>query len=99
MIVITQTAARSTLELLTPDRRRPTLTDASVDRCYDRAGVEALARDRLAASGRTVTFTVAHLDGGTVASAARTRIDEGCAVIVGFGPADDGYGIEVAIWH
>jgi hypothetical protein len=72
------------------------LPDESTERCYDRAGVEALARERLAASGRTVTFRVEHLDGGSV-QRFQDRIDDGCSVIPGFSPAADGYGIEVTI--
>jgi hypothetical protein len=94
-VTITLTAARSTLDLLD---RVADLADASIERCYDRAGAEALARERLAASGRTVTFRVEHLDGGTV-ERFQDRIDEGCTVIVGFGSAADGYGIEVALRH
>lgn len=92
-VIITLSAARSTLDLLD---RVADLADASTERCYDRAGAEALARERLAASGRTVTFRVEHLDGGSV-ERFQDRIDEGCSVIVGFGSAADGYGIEVTI--
>ena len=92
-VTITLTAARSTLDLLD---RLTDLPDASIERCYDRAGAETLARERLAASGRTVKFNVEHLDGGSV-QRFQDRIDEGCSVIVGFGSAADGYGIEVAI--
>jgi hypothetical protein len=92
-VLVMTGAARSTLELLD---RLGDLAVASIARCYDRAGAEALARERLAASGRTVTFRVEHLGGGSV-DAFQDRIDQGCSVIPGFGPADDGYGIVVTI--
>lgn len=92
-VIVTTGAARSTLELLDHLGDLPV---ASTARCYDRAGAEALARERLAASGRTVTFRVEHLDGGSV-KALQDRIDDGCSVIPGFGAADDGYGIVVTI--
>jgi hypothetical protein len=92
-VIVTVSAARSTLELLDHLGDLPV---ASTARCYDRAGAEALARGRLAASGRTVTFRIEHLDGGSV-KAFQDRIDQGCSVIPGFGAADDGYGIVVTI--
>jgi hypothetical protein len=92
-VIVMQGPARSTLELLD---QLDDLAVASTARCYDRAGAEALARERLAASGRTVTFHIEHLDGGSV-DAFQDRIDEGCSVIPGFSPADDGYGIVVTI--
>jgi hypothetical protein len=85
--------ARSTVALLD---RLGDLATASLARCYDREGAEALARERLAASGRTVTFDIEHLDGGSVKEF-QDRIDEGCSVIPGFRAADDGYGIVVTI--
>ncbi len=92
-VLVMRGAARSTLALLD---RLGDLATASTARCYDRAGAEALARDRLAASGRTVTFRVEHLEGGSV-QPFQDRIDDGCSVIPGFGAADDGYGIVVTI--
>jgi hypothetical protein len=92
-VLVMVVAARSTLKLLD---HMGDLATASTERCYDRAGVEALAREWLAATGRTVTFRVEHLDGGSV-KAFQDRIDEGCSVIPGFGPASDGYGIVVSI--
>lgn len=92
-VIVTLVAARSTLELLD---HLGDLAAASTARCYDRVGAEALARERLAASGRTVTFRIEHLDGGSV-QAFQDRIDQGCSVIPGFGAADDGYGIVVTI--
>jgi hypothetical protein len=92
-VLVTLGAARSTQALL--DRLND-LTTASIARCYDRAGAEALARQRLAASGRVVTFRIEHLDGGSM-KAFQDRIDQGCSVIPGFGSAADGYGIVVTI--
>jgi hypothetical protein len=93
VVLVTTGAARSTYELLD---RLGDLTAASIARCYDRAGVEALARDRLAASGRTVSFSYDHLESGSV-DALEDRIDDGCSVIPGFSAADDGYGIVVVV--
>jgi hypothetical protein len=92
-VLVMKGAARSTYVILDA---LGDLATASTARCYDRAGAEALARDRLAATGRTVTFRYEHLDGGSV-KAFQDRIDEGCSVIPGFGAADDGYGIVVTI--
>jgi hypothetical protein len=92
-VLVTTGAARSTYELLDG---LGDLTTASIARCYDRTGVEALARDRLAASGRTVTFSYDHLESGSV-DELQDRIDDGCSVIPGFAAADDGYGIVVVI--
>jgi hypothetical protein len=92
-VTVSSGAARSTLALLD---RLGDLAVASTARCYDRAGAEALARARLASSGRTVTFRVEHLDGGSV-KPFQDRIDQGCSVIPGFGAAEDGYGIVVTI--
>ena len=92
-VLVMQGAAQSTYELLDS---LGDLATASTARCYDRAGAEALARDRLAASRRTVTFRLEHLDGGSV-KAFQDRIDEGCSVIPGFAAASDGYGIVVTI--
>jgi hypothetical protein len=92
-VIVTVVAARSTLDLL---NRLEGLPDVSAERCYDRAGVEALARKRIVASGHPLTFRVEHLDGGSVDNL-QSRIDEGCSVIAGFSPAPDGYGIVVAI--
>jgi hypothetical protein len=92
-VIVMKGAARLTFDLLD---ELGDLAVASTARCYDRAGAEALARERLAASGRTVTFRIEHLDGGSV-EAFQDRIDQGCSVIPGFGPADDGYGIVVTI--
>jgi hypothetical protein len=92
-VLVSTGAARSTLAILD---RLDDLAVASTARCYDRAGAEALARGRLAASGRTVTFRIEHLAGGSV-KAFQDRIDQGCSVIPGFGAAGDGYGIVVTI--
>jgi hypothetical protein len=93
-VTVTVTAARSTLDLLSGDF--DDLAEASTERCYDRAGAESLARQRIAPTGRAVTFRHEHLDGGSTEPFQR-RLDEGCAVIPGFGAAGDGYGIEVTI--
>jgi hypothetical protein len=92
-VLVMAVAARSTLELL---NRLDDLPDASVARCYDRAGAEALARDRIASPRHPVTFRHEHLDSGSVEKL-QARIDEGCSVIAGFGTAPDGYGIVVTI--
>jgi hypothetical protein len=92
-VLVTAGPAQSTLALLDGLGDLPA---ASTARCYDRAGAETLARTRLAASGRTVSFSIEHLAGGSV-KAFQDRIDEGCSVIPGFSAADDGYGIVVTI--
>jgi hypothetical protein len=92
-VLVMGVAARSTLDLLNGLERLP---DESAERCYDRAGVEALARDRIAADGHPLTFRVGHLDSGSVDNL-QARIDEGCSVIAGFDAAADGYGIVVMI--
>jgi hypothetical protein len=91
--LIMPVAARSTLALL---NTLESLPDESAARCYDRAGAEALARERIASPGHPLTFSVEHLESGSV-EPLQSRIDEGCSVIAGFSPAADGYGIVVTI--
>jgi hypothetical protein len=92
-VIVMGVAARSTLDLLNGLDELPA---ASAERCYDRAGAETLARERIASPGHRVTFRVEHLDSGSVDNL-QARLDEGCSVIAGFGAAPDGYGIVVTI--
>jgi hypothetical protein len=96
-VIVTANAARSTLDLLDS----PGLTglvDESAARCYDDAGAEALARQRLESPKHTVTVQFEHFDGESV-EPLQSRIDEGCSVIAGFGTTGDAYGIRVVIRH
>jgi hypothetical protein len=90
VVLVTLLAARSTLDRVAA---AGDLAGASADRCLDVAGAEALARRRL---GDGVAFRVRHFEGESV-EPLQSRRDEGCAVIGGYGPRSDGYGIEVEI--
>jgi hypothetical protein len=92
-VLVMAVAARSTLELLNGLEKLPY---ESAARCYDRAGVEALARERIASPRHPLTFDIGHLESGSV-DMLQDRIDDGCSVIAGFGAARDGYGIVVSI--
>jgi hypothetical protein len=99
-LIVTPSPRRSTLELLyAPGGPGTRVMDASGDRCYSAGELEQLVRDRLPAGGRTLTFaTAARPAGSDIAGARGERLDEGCAVIVGFSPTSDDRGIEVEIW-
>ena len=89
---------RSTLDLL--DGPGVRVMDASGDRCYDVEGIKRLVRERLPAGGRTLSFHLGTLPEGTGIMGARgERLDEGCAIIVGFMPTPDDRGIVVEIWR
>jgi hypothetical protein len=92
-VLVMGVPARSTQELLNTLERLP---GESAARCYDRAGAEALAGERIASARHPLTFRVEHLESGSVENL-QARIDEGCSVIAGFGAAADGYGIVVTI--
>jgi hypothetical protein len=98
-VLILPQAHRSTLDLLyAPDRGvARELEDASGARCYTRESLETLVRRRLEPTGRAVTFT-AYRGGGELGDARRERLADGCVVIAGLSPADDGLGIEVEVW-
>lgn len=98
-LIVTPSPRRSTLDLLYggPGVR---VMDATGERCYSVESVEQLVRDRLPADGRTLTFTTGSRPAETGIMGARgRRLDEGCAVIVGFAPTADDRGIEVEIWR
>jgi len=89
---------RSTLELL--DGPGVRVMDASGERCYDVDGIKRLVRDRLPTGGRHLSFSLGSLPEGTGIMGARgDRLDEGCAIIVGFMPTPDDTGIVVEIWR
>jgi hypothetical protein len=97
-LIVTPGPRRSTLDLLYggPGVR---VMDATGARCYSVAGLEQLVRDRLPVGDRALTFTVGSRPAETEIMGPRgDRLDEGCAVIVGFSPTDDDRGIEVEIW-
>jgi hypothetical protein len=87
-------ASRSTTELLYgAGGLAPRLQDASGERCFTRAGLEAMAR-RLA--GRALTFTTGVVNGEPTGARGRRRA-EGCAIVSDVYPAADGRGVVVAI--
>jgi hypothetical protein len=90
-------AARSTTDLLYGrDSLAAQIEDASGERCYTTAGLEALARQRLSGTGRAVSFRTGEISGEPIGPRAQ-RMREGCAIVYGVGPAADGYGIVVEI--
>jgi len=97
-LVVTPGPRRSTLDLL--DGPGVRVMDASGARCYTVDGIERLVRDRLPAGGRTLTFTTGSRPEGTgIVGARGDRLDEGCAIIVGFMPTPDDRGIVVEVWR
>ncbi len=99
-LIVTPGPSRSTLDLLfTPASPAVRVMDASGERCYSVAGLEQLVHDRLPAGDRALTFTVGSRPAETdIVGPRGDRLDEGCAVIVGFVPSGDDLGIEVEIW-
>ena len=91
---------RSTDDLLHgPGRLAPTLQDASGERCYrpDELAEQVRRRVAAAAPDRSVTL-VQRVDAGLELRDARgLRLDQGCAVVVGVGPAADGHDLVVEI--
>jgi len=97
-LIVSPSPRRSTLELLGGPGIR--VMDASGDRCYSVEGIERLVRDRLPAGGRRLSFTTGSRPPGTgIVGARGDRLDEGCAIIVGFMPTPDDRGIVVEIWR
>jgi hypothetical protein len=89
---------RSTLDLL--DGPGVRVMDASGDRCYDVDGIKQLVRDRLPAGGRTLSFSLGTRPEGTgIVGARGSRLDDGCAIIVGMTATPDDRGIVVEIWR
>ena len=74
----------------------PELQDLSGERCYAAAELQAEVRARIAATGRTVSFTTS-TDSGEPFGARGERLAEGCAIVSDVTPAGDGRGIVVAI--
>ena len=99
-LIVTPGPSRSTFELLfSPQGPANRVMDASGERCYSVEGVEQLVRDRLPAGDRTLTFTTRSRPPEVdIAGARGKRLDDGCAVLVGFSPTADDRGIEVEIW-
>jgi len=97
-LVVMPGPRRSTLDLL--DGPGVRVMDASGDRCYGVDGIKELVRDRLPAGGRHLSFTLGTRPEGTGIMGARgKRLDEGCAIIVGFMPTADDRGIVVEVWR
>jgi hypothetical protein len=97
-LIVTPGPRRSTLDLL--DGPGVRVMDASGERCYTVDGIERLVRDRLPAGGRALSFTTSSRPAGTgIVGARGDRLDEGCAIIVGFMPTPDDRGIVVEIWE
>jgi hypothetical protein len=96
-VLVTVNASRSTLDLLDSPATMA-VVDASTARCYDDAGAEALARERLESPRHPATVRFEHFKGKSV-EPLQSRLDEGCSVIAGFGTAGDAYGIRVVIRH
>jgi hypothetical protein len=70
----------------------PALAEESGARCYTVEGLEALVRQRVAPTGRRVTFKVGDaLGGGTGTRAA------GCAVVEKVGPDPNGHDLVALI--
>lgn len=96
-VIVTQGASRSTNDLLDSPVGMA-LVNESTARCYDDAGAEALARERLESPQHPVTVELEHFDGKSV-EPLQSRIDDGCSVIAGLGTVGDAYGIRVVIRH
>jgi hypothetical protein len=97
-LIVTPTPRRSTLDLLDGPGIR--VMDASGERCYSVDGIERLVRDRLPAGDRRLRFTTGSRPPGTgIVGARGDRLDEGCAIIVGFMPTPDDRGIVVEVWR
>jgi hypothetical protein len=77
------------------------LQDASGERCYDRAGLEAMVRERVARTGRSLDLYAAEPPGEGVEliGPRGQRLREGCAIVDDVGPAPDGAGIRVGLVH
>jgi hypothetical protein len=75
------------------------LMDASGERCYDIAGLEDLARERLARADLPLSFSVsAPRPESEIEGARGDRLAEGCPVIIGVGTKDNGRELVVGIW-
>jgi len=96
-VIVTMGASRSTNDLL-DSPATTALVQASTARCYDDAGAEALARERLESPQHPVTVEFEHFAGKSV-EPLQSRIDDGCSVIAGFGTVGDANGIRVVIRH
>jgi hypothetical protein len=97
-LIVTAGPRRSTLALL--DGPGVRVMDATGERCYSVEGVERLVRDRLSTGDRTLSFTTSAPPPETgIAGARGERLEQGCAVIVGFAPTPDDRGIVVEIWR
>jgi hypothetical protein len=82
-----------------PDGIAAPTMDATGERCYTVEGVQEVARRRLAAAGRPLTFAVGSMPADTgIAGSRGDRLNEGCAVIVGVGTTEEG-AIRVEIWR
>jgi hypothetical protein len=77
------------------------LMDASGERCYDRAGLDAMVRERLAPTGRRLELYAAEplIEGASISGPRGRRLNEGCAIIVEVGPAADGESIRVGVLY
>jgi hypothetical protein len=99
VLLVSLVVSHSTYRLLiAPDSAGNRLLDASGERCYTVAGLQDLARERLAAARRPISFeTVALKPGVELTDARQARLDAGCAVIAQTRPTKDDRGIVVEI--
>jgi hypothetical protein len=72
------------------------LQDASGERCYDRAGLQAMVRERVARTGRRLElFRAEHP--GSLSDARGQRLRDGCAIVTEVMPTHDGAGIRLGL--
>ena len=95
-VMVTRSATPALMKLLYEDNLGGELMDASGTRCHTRASLETLVQERVAPTGRSVTFE-AFEGAGEPYDARGRRLRDGCAIIGGVRPAADGRGIVVEV--
>ena len=101
IVTVTRGPRRSTAALLEgEDSIGHRLWADAWERCYDEAGLRALAAERFTPSGRAIEFTRWEPPDGVqvgVSGPDGQPKQRGCATFAGVGPAEDGVGIVVEI--
>jgi hypothetical protein len=95
-------ASRSLVDLLYSEGKLAgRLMDASGARCYDRAGLEAMVRKRVARTGRRLSVYRSEplREGVSISDARGQRLREGCAIVNDVGLAADFEGIRVGLLY